>query len=709
MASRLNSLWKAAVGAVRRLSADKWSFFVALLVVNALARPYAGLIHDAQLYAVQVLNRAEPGQYGDDLYLRYGSQDSYSTFSQLASPVAQVVGVRAAFFVFYLGSNAFFLFALQRFVQALVKRRTVAALALVYLAVAPIPFGGLEVFHVNENFLTPRLTAIALVLLGLERFLRGRSAVSLALIVAALALHPIMAFGGLLVWLYVNLAAKLTAKKTAALAVFCGLMAVGALVYMPLGTALFGHIDAAWQKPVHAANFYSLPAEWLFRDWLRIAIAFGVVAMARMQARRKVRVRSLLDGIMIVAALGMIVGAIAPYLPYALLFQGQAYRALWLLQLVQLPLGFWLIARWWARGPAQSRFRAFALIGSLAFVALTALQLLSAFFLLAIHRGRRIFAIEGRIWSTPMRTILAALAAAVVVVPLLLPVVLLWQQLHELVAPLEWAGTVAQLIGPLYAWLAAIGLLAVAYRMLGGGSRLRRASLAVCLVVQLAFFAVPQSPLYEWLGWHRRQDVVFVKQFLQERYGSSKRRPTVYWGVANVDEIWFSLNSKSYYSLPQTYGNMFNRGTAMEGQRRAATVARFEIQEYRRWLPLLSEWRRRLIRRVYASDFDSVDPTPQDLVRLCGDETVDVAVLRQAFDGLYSAGNGRWFIYECRRIEDAEKQQRLQTDNTRYRPRHGAGAACHTDNADDAAGADLLSCVSRQRRQPTTAPCPPAP
>ena len=64
-----------------------WPLFFALLAVNAVALPYRGVIHDSQLYAVQVMNRVENGAYADDLFFRYGSQDKFSLFSVVAAPL----------------------------------------------------------------------------------------------------------------------------------------------------------------------------------------------------------------------------------------------------------------------------------------------------------------------------------------------------------------------------------------------------------------------------------------------------------------------------------------------------------------------------------------------------------------------------------------------------------------------------------------------
>src|SRR5688572_28920250 len=94
-----------AAQAIRMLAERPWSLFVMLLALNALARPYGQLVHDARLYGLQVLNQLENGAYADDLFLRYGSQDQFSIFSRFAAPLAGVLGLDLSFWLLYLIFN----------------------------------------------------------------------------------------------------------------------------------------------------------------------------------------------------------------------------------------------------------------------------------------------------------------------------------------------------------------------------------------------------------------------------------------------------------------------------------------------------------------------------------------------------------------------------------------------------------------------------
>ena len=196
-----------------RLAADPVTLVCLLLAANALVEPYRGLDHDSRLYAVQILERIHPGSFAGDLYLRYGSQDRYSVFTVLMAPLVQLGGIHVTFFCVYLASKALLFWSLLRLTRVLISSNLALILALIHLAIVPVAFGGNEIFHVNESFLTPRLSSCALVLLALERMLAGRIVVVGLLLLGSLVLHPLMAVGGILTAGLWWLARRCTARQ----------------------------------------------------------------------------------------------------------------------------------------------------------------------------------------------------------------------------------------------------------------------------------------------------------------------------------------------------------------------------------------------------------------------------------------------------------------------------------------------------------------
>ena len=348
MSMRYPSEWLAkAADTLARVAENPWALFVLLLVVNTVTQPYMGITHDTRLYSVQVLNQVEDGSYADDLFFRYGSQDQYSLFSRLAAPLVRLLGLPTAFFLIYLFSKSLLFFGMIRLVQTLVPHRVAGVLALVYGAAVSMNYGGLHVLNVQEAFVTPRIPACALVLIGLDLLLRGRPIASGLMILVALTLHPLMAFGGFLIWAGLLLWTKLGVKTVvAALLGSCALAGV-VLAVEPLGQRCFGTMDDVWRQSILHASPFNFPSEWSRNDWCYLAIQLAVlgIAIGKYRSADAVKPRFLIV-LLLVTLAGTAGSMLAERLPYALLLQGQPYRTLWILAFLHLAFAFWLCVEW---------------------------------------------------------------------------------------------------------------------------------------------------------------------------------------------------------------------------------------------------------------------------------------------------------------------------------------------------------------------------
>src|SRR5205823_5289795 len=98
-------------------------------------------------------------------------------------------------------------------------------------------------------------------------------------------------------------------------------------------------------------------------DWIQLVISLLTVAAAAGLLRRKnPRVARLLAVLGLAAAGGFVATLVASEAGYKLLFQGQPYRVVWVLQLLQGPLLLWMAARLWRAGDEPSRVGAVALV-----------------------------------------------------------------------------------------------------------------------------------------------------------------------------------------------------------------------------------------------------------------------------------------------------------------------------------------------------------
>jgi hypothetical protein len=647
--------WAGRLGSrLGRLADSPLSLLAVLLLANALVRPYGGFAHDARLYAVQVAERLQPGSYGEDLFLRYGSQDSYSAFTRLLAPLVSLLGLGPAFFLVYLASKALFFWGVLRLTLALVPDRPAAVLALLFVAVAPLPLGGNEIFHLNESFLTPRIAACGLVLLGLERMLAGRPRVALLGLAGGMLLHPLMAVGGLFVFLAWWLAQRLTPRQLAVLAAVLGVLAAAALAYRPLGTRLFGSMDDEWRDIHLEICFYIDPAWWAARDWARLGAELLVCGAAAFTYARPCR-RFVL-AVLAVGLLGLLGSALAVRTPYLLLIQTSPYRALWLAELLAVPLGFWGAAHLWRRGPGLAGAAAPGLVllltcrwgGPLVSSLVVWLALFPIFLVAWRGLGARPRRPDWLRWAAAADFAITALlllaldALGTVQVCRLRPDFRL--DIHPLQVVRAAPGVIDLLSVLGLVLLGAAGLAAG----LGTGVRLRRTCLALWLAYQAGLAWAYDAPWYARRFSARHAPREFVASFLRDHAGPGARRPTVYWPT-DLRDIWLVGGARSYFNTVQMSGSSFNRGTALEGKRRALLVRRFELSQMVPYPPPPPWWREALERFFRAEEIDPI-PTEDDLWRLCQEEGLDFVILEAPLGGLPCATDGRYYIYDCRRL-----------------------------------------------------------
>jgi hypothetical protein len=637
--------------ALDRLADCPAALLFVLLAANALALPYAGFSHDSRLYAAQVVERTQPGSFATDLYLRYGSQDKYSVFTLLVAPLVAAVGLAPTFFLLYLASKALYFYGAIRLVRALVPEGRAVVLGLLYNAVIPMPFGGNEIFQLNESFLTPRVAACGLVFLGLERMLAGRLRRSLAVLAAALVLHPLMAFVGFLVFALWWALTRLSRRQLlAAAAAACALAAV-VVGYEPLGRRVFGYMDDPWRDVIFEVCFFIRPQEWAVSDWLRLACAVPVVAVLAW-GDGPVRA-TFLRAILLAAAAGMVGTLVAAHSHYRLLIQASPYRTLWLTEFLAPPLAFGAAVRLWRRDSGAARCAALLLVllvtcnwrtdptpGVFLFLACLPPAVVG-------FRGLR-RAPHRPDWLA--RSAVAAFTGAVVLMAVAdLSVVLLLARtpptfeldLHPVQALVSSSGVFYKL--PLLA-LAGLTVWGLA-RRLGLGPRFRVACLALWLGYQTAIAGVGGSAWYNGRYSAAYANREFVAAWVRERIRPGAKPPSIFWPT-DLRYVWFEAGAHSWFNPVQMSGAAFNRGTALEGKRRARLVGRFEVDAMRREGGLDPWWRTALL-RLFDSRWDDPAPTADDLFRLAKEPALDLVVSECRLDGLFCATDGRYFLYDC--------------------------------------------------------------
>jgi hypothetical protein len=641
--------------ALARLADRPWALFVILLAVNTIARPYAGIAHDSRLYSVQVVNHVEGGAYADDLFFRYGSQDEYSLFSRLATPLVFSFGLSPAFFLIYLAGKALLIWGMMRLVQTLVPDRTAGVLALIYCMVVPIRYGGQSVLNVQETFVTPRMLAIALVLIGLDFMLRGRPVVSGLTLLFAAALHPLMAFGGLLIWGVFQAWQFLGGRAFFAVTAATGLLALVVLAYEPIGLQCFGVMDDSWRQMILHASSFNFPSEWGWEDWGYLAFQLAVAGVVLWQYRGDAEKARFVAIVTLVTLAGIVGTALAENLPYALLLQGQPYRALWILAFLHLAWAAWLFVVCAEHASQAVNVAACGLLAYLCCFDGLLDEMLFPVFVLPFA----VFLLRGleseprdRAWlphSLQASLVLGGIGWMVY------KLLLLTSGFDRLVEKQMEMRDVVEIymgnLGPITI------LLVSAWAVVRVGTQWRRRSAwwiaAGCLGLQTCFFVFPETDFYAEHCTRYRADLRRMRAQLHAGRDPSAPLPTVYCNLGCLDYVWLDLHSKSYFDWWQAGGFMFRREMAVEGQRRACLVAPFEVERYRKHELDMSEGEKESVGRFLKTDFGKTRLAAQDLARLCQEPNLDYVLLEQRFEGLYTAQHGRLFLYPCKEVRTA--------------------------------------------------------
>src|SRR5689334_19935539 len=119
---------------------------------------FLGIWHDAQIYTLQALARITPEKLGNDLFLRYGSQDRFTIFSAVYARAIEMFGIESAPAIITLVCEIGFCAAFVLLARRVLPARFVW-LALAIVLLVPLTYGARKVFYLVEDFTTPRLAA----------------------------------------------------------------------------------------------------------------------------------------------------------------------------------------------------------------------------------------------------------------------------------------------------------------------------------------------------------------------------------------------------------------------------------------------------------------------------------------------------------------------------------------------------------------------
>jgi hypothetical protein len=292
-----------------------------------ILRGYHGLLGDAQLYAFQALARIQP-QLASDLYLQNTSQDQFTIFSRVYAWFIDHLGLeRAARWLTLLFTG--WLLAAAWSAASVLTNRNGAWLAVIFLLIVEGSYGGASVFRFSEEFLTARLPAEALIVTSLACYFRGRNVFAIALAMAALFVHPLIALPGVMLLVCLSIPPRLIVAAAVS-GVLAALVISGAATRFAWVSTLLPVMDLAWLNVVQERSQFLFLQLWSFRDWELNARPFFYLTFIAM-ALQSPQIRRLCMAAGIVGLSGLAVSLIAGALgPVAMLVQGQAWRWVWM-------------------------------------------------------------------------------------------------------------------------------------------------------------------------------------------------------------------------------------------------------------------------------------------------------------------------------------------------------------------------------------------
>ncbi len=540
---------------LRRLA--PWCFALALIFY---LRPYTGIRHDATLYLAQALRIISPDIYDGDLFFAAGSQADFTLFPQLLAYLLRYVEPGAAFLALTFGIRVAFFAASAYVIRALFPQywRWPAIFALI---VMPSLYGAFSMFSYAEPFLTARPLAEALSLLAIGLLLRRRLLWALVCLIIAGLMHPLQGAAAALVvwcWLLIQDRRWLWAVSLVVPIGLLGLFRVG-----PFG-GLFQSIDYEWYQQISALSAQIFVGSWEPRDWCIVLSDFYLIYLLLQRTERSGALSKMAAATILAVAIGLAFSAIfADVLKLVLPAGLQIWRVLWLghwLAMASIPF---LIHDQWIRSNRD-------LVATLLLVAIVVTGA-------SVPRISLPWAVLGLIplhmlWPHAVSRI--SRTGKVLIISgifLILMAALLWYQIR--------AWTVFEALGSdlervrqdvvifSYPLIAGGVVAAVAWLYRQWGSRLGAVLGLGSILLLIGAMSTwdARSPWSRTLETAKGTDIFGV---------SIPRHSSVYWYASEPSPLgpWLVLERINYFSIFQLSGQMFNRGTPMEGARRKDQV-----------------------------------------------------------------------------------------------------------------------------------------
>ncbi len=589
-----------------------------------LLYPYAGMRHDARLYTLQALAYLSPELYSQDIFLRFGSQDSYTLFTPIYAQLCAWLGTEHAAALLTAASQWLFLAGCWLLARQITST-AIATLTLGLVISLPGNYGSDFIFTYLETFLTPRLLAEALTLFALVGFMRARWMLASLLLLGALLLHPIMAMAGA-----AFMVASQTLKHPKVFMLFATASLLIATLFLmgPLGSTL--RFDDEWLAMVDARSPYMFLRNWMYADWARLAVPAATLWLSALMAPTAQQ-QLIAKTALLTAACGLLVTLIgADFFQIVLVTQGQAWRWLWLSTLLALLLLLPLLHSLWHRNKAGK----------------TAVILLVAAWLVrneASSLGIVTFALAAGLASYQQLGNEAAWRKLCLGSWVLLALTVAWMLAMSLLTAgsltytYHWPNWIDAWRDLFTDGLIPIIVLIGVYLISSSNHLwLRRLSAACCLIILAGFSK------FAWHNWTYEEYPASLVKSMESWRQHIPPGTEVLWMDGPPTPVWMALQRPSYISSIQTTVTLFSRPAAMALKQRAIGVDMI----FPKVRPL-----------VWIGMQENFEPSTRSVSEICAHIGVQFLVTSEKLDAAplveapprNAALYGRSRLYQCKR------------------------------------------------------------
>ena len=188
---------------------NKYLPFVLGVPLFFCLQQYSGIVFDAVLYLLQVVNSFDPGRFENDLPFMFGNQDSLGFFSPLYRVFIEVFGIANGSMFLCFVCQFIFALSLVLLIRNLFKSEKlqiyILPLLIIFLFVISYKMPNTRIIFVEyvQPYNCSRLLSCALGILGLVFLFDEKKWLSILLFFLGTVVHPLTAGWGLPIWLFV--------------------------------------------------------------------------------------------------------------------------------------------------------------------------------------------------------------------------------------------------------------------------------------------------------------------------------------------------------------------------------------------------------------------------------------------------------------------------------------------------------------------------